>query len=599
MNERSAPTPSQHSGWRRTALTLAILSAFAGLVWRAADLQLNHKEFLQSEGNARTLRVVSIPAHRGKILDRDGYPLAISTPVESVWVNPRGFAPDPVQLKALIKLLGVDGAELQRELASRRDREFSFLKRHVEPSVANKVMALGIQGVHLQREYRRYYPLGEVAAHVVGFTNIDDVGQEGIELAFNESLSGVSGSKRVLRDRFGRIVADVDRIKAPKPGKDLVLSIDRRIQHHTYRTLLKAVKNNNARSASAVVLDAKTGEVLAMVNQPSYNPNNRSERIGSRFRNRAVTDVFEPGSTIKPFTIASALSSGLFESGTVVDTSPGFLKVGKYTVKDARNYGRIDLGTIVKKSSNVGATKIALSLPPREMWQMLSRFGFGRGTGSGFPGEADGVLTHYFEWGDAERATLSYGYGLSLSALQLAQAYAAIANGGRLLPATFQAESQETGGTRVISADIAFQIRRMLESVVSPGGTGGLAVVSGYRVAGKTGTVRKVTPKGYSEDRYMALFAGIAPMSAPRIVVVVVIDEPNGDEYYGGRVAAPVFAEITQGSLWLLGTPPDNRGAKAQKLVSADLIEPENAGTPSDPARVLLSGSAFATEAVR
>lgn len=598
MNRRPPLSPPP-SPWRRISVTLAILLAFSGLVWRAVDMQLNHKEFLQSEGNARTLRIVKVPAHRGKILDRDGYPLAISTPVESVWANPQEFAPDEIQLKALVRFLGVDARALRDALKSRRERAFHFLKRHVDPAVARRVMALGIQGVYLQREYRRYYPLGEVAAHVVGFTDVDDLGQEGIELAFNESLSGVSGSKRVLRDRFGRSVADVERIRAPKPGRDLVLSIDRRIQFHAYRALLKAVKAHNARSASAVVLDAKTGEVLAMVNQPSYNPNNRSERTANRFRNRAVTDVFEPGSTIKPFTIASALHSGLFESGTVVDTSPGFLKVGKYMVRDVRNFGRIDVGTIVQKSSNVGATKIALSLPPRDMWKTLSRFGFGTGTGSGFPGESDGVLSHYFEWGDAERATLSYGYGLSVTALQLARAYAAIANGGYLLPASFQAASRDAAAVRVLSADVAFQIRRMLESTVSAGGTGGRAAVGGYRVAGKTGTVRKVTPAGYSEDRYVALFAGIAPMSSPKIVVVVVIDEPAGDDYYGGLVAAPVFAEITQGSLWLLGVPPDNRGAKVQRIVSADLGEPENTGMLSGLARAVLSGSTFSAEALR
>ncbi|MDX1512551.1 MAG: penicillin-binding protein 2 [Gammaproteobacteria bacterium] len=589
----------KRTGWRRSAVTLITLLGFCGLVWRAADLQLNHKEFLQSEGDARVLRVVDVPAHRGKILDRNGYPLAISTPVESVWVNPGEFSPEPAEFNALVKLLGLDGEVVARSLASRRDREFYFLKRHVDPDVANSVVALAIPGVHLQREYRRYYPLGEVTAHVVGFTNVDDVGQEGLELAYDKVLRGVTGSKRVLRDRFGRIVADVERIRAPSPGKDIVLSIDRRIQYHAYRELLKAAKSNRARSASAVVLDARTGEVLAMVNQPSYNPNNRSERVGSKFRNRAVTDVFEPGSTIKPFTIAAALSSGRFDSGTVIDTSPGFVKVGKYTVKDIRNFGRIDLGTIVKKSSNVGATKIALSLPPKELWQVFSRLGFGKVTGSGFPGEAEGVFSHYFEWGDAHRATLSYGYGVSVTALQLALAYAGIANDGRLPEVNFLAGARDVKGTRVISADVAFQVRRMVEAVVSVGGTGARAAVGGYRVAGKTGTARKVTPSGYSEDKYVALFAGMAPMSAPRIVVVVVIDEPNGEEYYGGRVAAPVFAEITRGALRLLGLAPDNRGADAPAVVSARLADRAKPISRSDLARVVLSGGVGSAEAVQ
>jgi cell division protein FtsI (penicillin-binding protein 3) len=394
---------------------------------------------------------------------------------------------------------------------------------------------------------------------VVGFTNVDDTGQEGIELAFENRLKGTSGSKRVLRDRTGQTVADVAPIRAPKAGQDLVLSIDKRIQYLAYRTLLAAVKHNRARAGSAVVLDARSGEVLAMVNQPSYNPNNRSDLVGSRFRNRAITDVFEPGSTAKPFTIAAALGSGRFGTDSLVDTSPGYLKLGKYLVKDIRNHGKIDLGTIVQKSSNVGASKVALALPPEELWQTFSRFGFGQVSGAGFPGEAAGVFNHYFEWGDVHKATLSYGYGISVTALQLARAYAAIANDGRLSPVTFEAADGKVKTTRVISEEVALKLRRMLETVVTSGGTGTRAQLDGYRVAGKTGTVRKVTPSGYSEDRYVALFAGMAPMSSPRIVTVVVIDEPNAGDYYGGQVAAPAFAEITQGVLRLLGVAPDDR----------------------------------------
>ncbi len=420
-------------------------------------------------------------------------------------------------------------------------------------------MALGIEGVYLQREYRRYYPLSEVAAHVVGFTNVDDVGQEGIELAFEKHLGGTSGSKRVLRDRTGQTVADVEPIRTPKPGRDLVLSIDKRIQYLAYRTLLAAVKHNRARAGSAVVLDSRTGEVLAMVNQPSYNPNNRADRLGSRFRNRAVTDVFEPGSTVKPFTIAAALGSGRFDTDSLVDTAPGQIKVGKYLVKDSRNHGKIDLTTIVQKSSNVGASKIALALPPEELWKTFSRFGFGEVSGAGFPGEASGVLNHYFDWGEVHKATLSYGYGISVTALQLARAYAAIANDGKLPQVTFELVDGGAPAVRVISEEVSLKLRRMLETVVTLGGTGAMARLDGYRVAGKTGTVRKVTPDGYSEDRYVAMFAGLAPMSSPRIVTVVVIDEPSAGEYYGGRVAAPAFAEITQGALRLLSVAPDDR----------------------------------------
>ncbi len=545
--------------WRRLSVVAILLLAFSGLVWRAIDLQLNRGEFLQMEGNARFLRVMKVPAHRGKILDRNGYPLAISTPVDSVWANPHELHPKGARFNRLVTLLGLDGRQLRRELEARKDREFVFLKRQLDPGLAERVMALGIDGVYLQREYRRYYPMGEVAAHVVGFTNVDDTGQEGIELAFEDRLKGTSGSKRVLRDRTGQSVADVEPIRAPKAGQDLVLSIDKRIQYLAYRTLLAAVKRNRARAGSAVVLDTRSGEVLAMVNQPSYNPNNRSDLVGSRFRNRAITDVFEPGSTAKPFTIAAALGSGRFGTDSLVDTSPGYLEVGKYLVKDIRNHGKIDLGTIVQKSSNVGASKIALALPPEELWQTFSRFGFGQVSGAGFPGEAAGVLNHYFEWGDVHKATLSYGYGISVTALQLARAYAAIANDGRLSPVTFEAANGKVKAARVISEEVALKLRRMLETVVTSGGTGTRAQLEGYRVAGKTGTVRKVTPSGYSEDRYVALFAGMAPMSSPRIVTVVVIDEPNAGDYYGGQVAAPAFAEITQGVLRLLGVAPDDR----------------------------------------
>lgn len=555
--------------WRRLTVVAILLLSFSGLVWRAIDLQLNHKEFLQTEGNARYLRVVKVPAHRGKILDRHGYPLAISTPVDSVWANPRELRSKGARFKRLVKLLGLDGRQLKRELKARSDREFVFLKRQLDPALAERVMALGIEGVYLQREYRRYYPLSEVAAHVVGFTNVDDVGQEGIELAFEEHLGGTSGSKRVLRDRTGQTVADVEPIRAPKAGRDLVLSIDKRIQYLAYRTLLATVKHNRARAGSVVVLDARTGEVLAMVNQPSYNPNNRADRLGGRFRNRAVTDVFEPGSTVKPFTIAAALGSGRFDTDSLVDTAPGQIKVGKYLVKDSRNHGKIDLTTIVQKSSNVGASKIALALPPEDLWKTFSRFGFGEVSGAGFPGEASGVLNHYFDWGDVHKATLSYGYGISVTALQLARAYAAIANDGKLPQVTFEAVDGSAPAVRVISEEVSLKLRRMLETVVTFGGTGARAQLDGYRVAGKTGTVRKVTPDGYSEDRYVAMFAGMAPMSSPRIITVVVIDEPSAGEYYGGRVAAPAFAEITQGTLRLLGVAPDDRSLPLRQASAA------------------------------
>ena len=543
---------------RRLLVKVLLLLITGGLLWRAVDLQHTDKAFLKGQGDARHLRVVAIPAYRGKILDRNGDPLAISTPVDSVWANPRELAVNPDRWAELARLLGLDAKQLERSAAQRGEREFVYLKRHLAPQLASKVRQASIPGVYLRREYRRYYPLGEVAAHVVGFTNVDDIGQEGMELAFDERLRGVGGAHRVLRDRLGRIVEEVESIRAPKAGVDLVLSLDRRIQYLAYRALLRAVKRNKARGGSVVVLETRTGEVLAMVNQPAYNPNNRADRVSSRYRNRAVTDVFEPGSAIKPFTIAAALESGRFEVASKIDTNPGTLKIGKYTVRDHRNYGVINLSTLMQKSSNVGATRLALALEPRELWQLFTRVGFGSSTGSGFPGEVDGVLTHYFDWGNIHRATLSFGYGMSVSALQLAQAYTVLANDGRFVRISFERVDRPLEGVPVVGSATTQSVRKMLEMVVGPEGTAQRARVDGYRVGGKTGTVRKSVSGGYSEDRYKAVFAGIAPITRPRLVVVVVIDEPGGEEYYGGQVAAPVYAEIMARTMRVLGVPPDD-----------------------------------------
>ena len=542
---------------RRLLVRLVLIAITGGLLWRAVDLQHTDKDFLIGQGDARHLRVETISAHRGKIFDRDGEPLAISTPVDSVWVNPRQLAAARDRWPELRRLLGIDLTRLERKLSQRGEREFVYLKRHVAPQLASRVEQAGIPGVYLQREYRRYYPLGEVAAHVVGFTNVDDIGQEGMELAFDERLQGVGGAQRVLRDRLGRIVEEVESIRTAKAGGDLVLSLSARVQYLAYRALLGAVKRHKARGGSVVVLDARTGEVLAMVNQPAYNPNKGADRVSARYRNRAVTDVFEPGSAIKPFTIGAALESGRFKAGSKIDTRPGILKIGKYTVRDPRNYGVIDLATVMRKSSNVGATRVALALEPRQLWQVFTRLGFGSTTGSGFPGEVEGVLSHYFDWGDIHRATLSFGYGLSVSALQLAQAYAVIANDGRFVRISFERVDRPVEGIPVISRATAATLRDMLESVVGPEGTAPRARVAGYRVGGKTGTVRKSITGGYAENRYKAVFAGLAPLSDPRLVVVVVIDEPGGEEYYGGQVAAPVYAEIMTRSMRFLGVPPD------------------------------------------
>ncbi|HEY9147388.1 MAG TPA: penicillin-binding transpeptidase domain-containing protein [Gammaproteobacteria bacterium] len=545
---------------RLAFIKLLMLLAVAALLWRMGDLNLNQREFLQGQGDARYSRVVSIPAHRGMITDRYGEPLAISTPVESVWANPKELVQARERWAELARVLELAPHQLEQLLARRMEREFVYLRRHITPELAQQVMALRIPGVSLQPEYRRYYPMGEVTAHLVGFTNIDDAGQEGIELMMDAELRGSAGSKRVIRDRIGRIVENVESIREPRPGDDLQLSIDRRIQYLAYRELKSAVSRHKARAGSAVVLDVTTGEVLAMVNQPAYNPNNRSDLASVRFRNRAVTDVFEPGSTMKPFTIAAALESGKYQPGTTVDTSPGMLRVGGFTIRDSRNYGSIDVSTVIQKSSNVGASRIAMSLQPEQLWDVFVRFGFGYDSGSGLPGEAAGLLNAYQDWRGAQRATVSYGYGVSVTALQLANAYAVLAADGRKRPLSLlKLERDELPGSRqVIAPEIAREVRTMLERVVQQGGTGTRAQVSGYRVAGKTGTVRKASAGGYSEENYLSVFAGIAPASRPRLAMVVVVDSPDDGDYYGGVVAAPVFSRVMEGALRLLDVAPDD-----------------------------------------
>jgi cell division protein FtsI (penicillin-binding protein 3) len=543
---------------RRLLLIGIILSGFALLAGRSAQLQLLDREFLQDQGQARHLRVVQVPAHRGMISDRNGEPLAISTPVQSVWVNPRELVASRNELSRLAHLLKLDADHVRRLLGQRQDREFVYLRRHLSPDRAQQVTELDIPGVYLQREYRRYYPAGEVAGHLIGFTNVDDQGQEGLELAFNDWLSGEAGAKRVIKDGRRDIIENVENIRSAHPGKPLSLSIDRRIQYLAYRELKAAVRQHGARSGSLVLLDNRSGEVLAMVNQPSFNPNNRKRLKPDRMRNRAVTDVFEPGSTMKPFLIAAALQSGRYRSGTLINTAPGLFQVGTHTIRDMHNYGTLDLTGVIRKSSNVAASKIALALDPDVFWDTLSGAGFGISTASGFPGEADGYLSHFHRWRDIERATLAYGYGLSVSALQLAQAYSLFANDGEQVPVTLLQREEPVEAQRVLSPQVARSVRRMMEAVVQEGGTAPLAAVQGYRVAGKTGTVHKSVAGGYSDDRYLSLFAGMAPASAPRLVGVVVINEPGNGDYYGGKVAGPVFSRVMAGALRLLNVAPDD-----------------------------------------
>ena len=557
MYELSQSTRPRAPGRRHLSMAIVTVAATALVGW-AVYLNLNQGAFLQQEGEARHLREAAISAHRGKVLDRNGRPLAISAPVFSVWADPSGFVESGDDFETLAELLAVPPVELRKSIAARAGKEFLYLRRQVTPALAERVRALDIPGIGLRREYRRYYPLGEAASHVIGFAGVDEDGQEGIELALERRLAGHPGAERVLRDNLGRIVERVERLEAPRPGEDIVLSIDAQIQHLAYRALLEGVKEHQASAGSAVVLDVRSGEVLAMVNQPSYNPNRRDRPASGRLRNRAITDVFEPGSTIKPFIVAAALESGKFDVSTVVDTTPGTFRVGRHTVRDVRNYGVIDVATVVIKSSNIGATKLALAIDPELTWRRLSFVGFGAGSASGFPGEADGVLNHFSEWRQTEHVTLSYGYGVSVTALQLARAYAVIANGGLMPRISFERVEDPGEWTRVMSPTTARQMRHVLEAVVAPGGTGRRAQVAGYRVGGKTGTSRKIIGDAYAEDRYIALFAGMAPMSRPRLVIVVMVDDPSGEHYYGGRVAAPIFSRIAQGALRVLAVAPDD-----------------------------------------
>ena len=542
----------------RVTLVLVFFSLIAGaLAARAVHLQVLNREFLNQQADTRHLRRERISAHRGTITDRNDEPLAISTPVDSIWANPKELAPAVDEVPRLARALGLDPQLLMRRITRSMDKEFLYLKRHLNPEQAEQVLALKLPGVNVQREYHRYYPAGEVTGHLVGFTDIDDEGQEGLELAFNHWLAGESGAKRVLKDRLGRSVENVESIRPAHHGKNLRTSIDLRIQYLAYRTLKAAIQSYNAESGSIVVLDVKTGEVLAIVNQPTYNPNDRSQFSAERYRNRAVTDIFEPGSSIKPFVVAAALESGEFQPGSVIDTAPGYVRVGAKTIEDNRNLGRVSLTTILARSSNVGVTKLAMALQPDRLWQTMTEFGLGSLTSSAFPGESAGLLTHFSNWKPISQATLAYGYGVSVTALQLAQAYAAIGNGGRLNPVSLVALEKPAEGEQVIAPDTAAAVRKMLEEVVRPGGTGTKAAVAGYRVAGKTGTAWKFAAGGYSEDKYISIFAGLAPASDPRLAAVVVIDEPSGELYYGSDVAAPVFADVMTESLRLLAVPPD------------------------------------------
>jgi cell division protein FtsI (penicillin-binding protein 3) len=536
-------------------MLLILLGWFLALAARALYLQGLHNDFLQAKGESRYSRAMSLMATRGMIVDRNNEPLAISTPVESVAASPADIDLTSEQAVKLARLLEIETAELKRRLADTK-REFVYLKRQLPPEQAAKIVELNVPGLFLQREYRRYYPAGEVTAHLIGFTDVDDKGQEALELAFEHSLAGKPGSRRVIKDRRGHIIEDIESIREPQHGEKLTLSIDARIQYLAFRELRKAVVEQRAKAGGIVVLDAQTGEVLAMANLPSYNPNNRGNLDPRRTRNRVVTDLFEPGSTLKPFTVAVALEAGKVKPDTLIQTSPGYLSIGNRTIHDAHPQGALTVSQVIQKSSNVGAAKIALSLSAESMWTLFKEVGFGTPPDSGFPGEVSGRLRAYSTWKPIEQATMAYGHGISVSLLQLARAYTIFARDGELPPLTLLKCDTPPELTRVLKPQTARAVRSMLELVVQPGGTAPRAQIAGYRVAGKTGTAHKLDGRHYT-NKYISSFVGFAPASNPRLIVAVMVDEASAGQYYGGSVAAPVFAAVMAGALRLLAVPPD------------------------------------------
>jgi cell division protein FtsI (penicillin-binding protein 3) len=542
--------------WRARFVLAALLAAFAALALRAVYLQALRTDFLQEKGDARSSRLLEVPATRGRILERNGEALAVSTPVKSIWAIPSDVELNPAQRRKLAALLDLPAGELDRKLAEPA-RDFAYLKRQVPPDTAEAIAQLGLRGIYESREYRRYYPAGEVTAHLIGFTGVDDAGQEGIELAHQDSLGGRAGSRRVLKDRLGRVVEDVEAVRAAQDGKDLTLSIDSKIQSLAYSALKAAVVQHRAKAGALIALDVRTGEVLALANVPSFNPNNRARLSGAQLRNRVITDLFEPGSTLKPFTVALALETGRVGPQTIVATAPGRLTLANYTIRDVHPAAALTIAQVLQKSSNVGAAKLALAMPREAMWDLFRRLGFGAAPQLGFPGAAGGRLRPYRSWRPVEQATMAYGHGISVSLIQLARAYTVFATDGELVPLTLVKNELAATSERLISAQTARAVRAMLETAVQPGGTGPRARVMGWRVAGKTGTAHKQENGGYAADKYLASFVGLAPVSAPRVVIAVMIDEPAAGQHYGGSVAAPVFAQVMQGALRLLGVPHD------------------------------------------
>ncbi len=557
----------KHS-WRFWFIVMLLIIAVFGVIWRMVDLMIIQRGFLLGQGDSRSLRLITIPAYRGIITDRNGSPLSVSVPIDDVWIDPKEFSPVGTQLNQLSDLTKIPADTIRDIYIANIKRQFAYIERGITPYVGAEIQALNIPGVFIDQVFRRYYPEGEITAQLLGFTNIDDQGQSGIELEFNRWLEGVPGEKEVLVDRLGHVVSDVQLIRAPQTGNNLALSIDRQIQYIAYRALKKAIKEHDASSGSVVVLNAKTGEVLAMVNQPSFNPNNRPKIQDGRFRNRAVTDVTEPGSTIKAFSVCNALASGKFTPNTPINTSPGWWRVEGNIVRDDSDNGLIDVTGVLQKSSNVGISKMTLTLPPATLFNLLKEVGFGEVTESGFPGESGGDLNPRALQNQFTLATLSFGYGINVTNLQLAHAYATLANGGIEVPVTLLKINKAPQGKRIMSAKIAHEVLIMMESVVQvQGGTGTLAQVPGYRISGKTGTVRIVGPHGYEPNHHNGIFVGVAPVSHPQLVVAVIIKNPEKNGYFGGLVSAPVFSKVMGASLRILDIAPDKPNADQNNLV--------------------------------
>ncbi|MCL1824856.1 MAG: penicillin-binding transpeptidase domain-containing protein [Betaproteobacteria bacterium] len=543
------------SQWRARLVLVVLLAGMATLLGRSLYLQGVHNEFLQAKGESRYARVLEVPATRGRIADRNGNLLAVSTPVSSIWALPSDASRlEPGQLRQLAQLLEMNVAELNNRIVNGRD--FVFLKRQVSPELAGKVAKLDLPGIYQQSEFRRYYPSGEVMAHMLGFTNVEDRGQEGVELAFERLLAGQPGARRVIKDRRGQVVEDVESIRLPRDGEDVALAMDARIQYLAYSSLREAVQQHRAKAGSVVVIDVRTGEVLALVNAPAFNPNNRAHLSGEQLRNRVFTDTFEPGSVMKPFVAAMAIESGKFRASTVIDTYSGSFNIGNNTIHDTHPYRTLTVAEIIRKSSNIGTARMALAFEPEHMWALYDRLGFGSPPGLGFPGEASGNLRPAKTWKSIEQATMSYGHGISVSLIQIARAYLAFARDGDLVPLSLTRVDAPPVGVQVFSPRVAREVRQIMETAVSPGGTGVRAQITGYRVAGKTGTANKIE-NGRYVNKYVSSFVGLAPVSNPRLVVAVMIDEPSANQHFGGTVAAPVFAQVAEGALRALGVAPN------------------------------------------